>query len=153
MVYSELTLDRTFAALSDPTRRAILARLAQGDAGIAELAQPFAMSLPAVSKHLQVLQRAGLAAIERDGRVRRCHFVPGPLRSAAEWVEQYRRFWEGTLDELARYLGEPSASPSPHADSSEWRQQPKALRPSSKSDAPSRRPRSGSSRRGPRRSS
>src|SRR6202043_3651858 len=89
MVYSQIdgrstarALDRTFAALADPTRRAILSRLATGGAAISDLAQPFAMSLPAVSKHLRVLERAGLATIRRDGRVRRCRLVPEPLRDA-----------------------------------------------------------------------
>ncbi|MGH7593954.1 MAG: metalloregulator ArsR/SmtB family transcription factor [Gemmatimonadales bacterium] len=106
MVYSIAKLDRTFAALADPTRRALLARLARGETSVSDLASPFAMSLPAVSKHLQVLRHAGLATIRRDGRVRRCRLRPGPLRDAADWVERYRKFWEGHLNQLARYLGD-----------------------------------------------
>ena len=92
MVKSAATLDATFAALADPTRRAILARLALGETSVGELATPFAMSLPAVSKHLGVLEGAGLLTRERDGRVRRCRLEPGPLHSAADWIAQYRRF-------------------------------------------------------------
>jgi DNA-binding transcriptional ArsR family regulator len=116
MVYHQQTgdpaLDRTFAALADPTRRAILARLAAGDAAISALAYPFAMSLPAVSKHLRVLERAGLATIRRDGRVRRCRLMPDPLRDAARWVEQYRRFWEAQLDQLAKSAASSTRRPS-----------------------------------------
>ena len=97
-------LDRTFAALADPTRRAIMARLTLGEASVSELAEPFAMSLPAVSKHLKVLEGAGLLARERAGRSHRCRVIAAPLRDAAEWIEQYRGFWEGQLDQLARYL-------------------------------------------------
>ena len=102
--YQDHTLDATFAALADPTRRAILARLATGDASVGELAEPFAMSLPAVSKHLGVLEDAGLLTRQKDGRVRRCHLQSEPMRHAAQWIEQYRQFWEGQLDSLARYL-------------------------------------------------
>lgn len=97
-------LDETFFALSDPTRRAILARLAAGDASVAELSAPFSISAPAISKHLRVLERAGLLAQHRDGRVRQCHLLAEPLKEAAEWVEKYRQFWEGQLDRLAEYL-------------------------------------------------
>ena len=99
-------LDRTFAALADPTRRAILARLAVGDASVTELAEPFAMSLPAVSKHLKVLERAGLVARGRDRQWRPARLQAGPLREVAEWTERYRRFWEERYDRLDEYLEE-----------------------------------------------
>jgi DNA-binding transcriptional ArsR family regulator len=97
-------LDSVFAALADPTRRAILARLSGGDATVGELAAPFAMSRPAVSKHLTVLERAGLLTRLADGRVNRCVLDPEPLREASSWVERYRRYWEGSLDRLVEYL-------------------------------------------------
>jgi DNA-binding transcriptional ArsR family regulator len=106
--YQSAALDATFGALADPTRRAILERLAQGEALVTELARPFDMTLPAVSKHLGVLERAGLVVRHRDGRVRRCRFLPGPMAGAASWIEMYREFWEGRLDQLARYLKESS---------------------------------------------
>lgn len=99
-------LSTTFAALADPTRRAILARLASGERSVTELAEPFQMSLPAVSKHLKVLERAGLIARSRDAQWRPCRLDPGPLKSAAEWLEHYRRFWEQSLDRLDGYLKE-----------------------------------------------
>mgnify|MGYP001291977984 CR=1 FL=1 len=99
-------LDRTFAALSDPTRRAILERLARGEATVTELAEPFAMSLPAVSKHLKVLERAGLIARGREAQWRPCRLDAGPLASAADWLEQYRQFWEGSFERLDEYLQE-----------------------------------------------
>ena len=104
--YQHDALDATFAALADPTRRAILARLALGELSVGDLAQPFEMSLPAVSKHLSVLETAGLVVREREGRVRRCRLTSAPLRGAAEWISSYRRFWEEQLDALARYLEE-----------------------------------------------
>jgi DNA-binding transcriptional ArsR family regulator len=97
-------LSITFAALADPTRRAILARLAAGEATVGELAAPFAMSLPAVSKHLKVLARAGLVARGRTAQWRPCRLSPGPLKDAAEWLEEYRRFWDESFDRLADYL-------------------------------------------------
>ena len=98
-------LDRTFAALADPTRRAIVARLlTDGEASVGALAGPFAMSLPAVSKHLSVLERAGLGARTREGRNRLCRAQPDALRDAADWLEKHRVFWEGSLDRLARHL-------------------------------------------------
>lgn len=99
-------LDRTFAALSDPTRRAILARLTEGDATVTELAAPFEMSLPAISKHLRVLEQAGLVARTIDGRVHRLRLVAQPLREAARWIGHYERFWEQQLNALADYLRE-----------------------------------------------
>lgn len=97
-------LDRVFSALADPTRRAILHRLSGGEATVGELAAPFDISRPAVSKHLDVLERAGLVHRVPDGRVNRCRFDGAPLREASEWVERYRRYWEDRLDSLARYL-------------------------------------------------
>ena len=98
------TLSATFAALADPTRRAILARLASGEASVTELAGPFRMSQPAVSKHLKVLERAGLVVRSRHAQWRPCHLEARPLRDAAVWVEQYRRFWEERFDRLDAYL-------------------------------------------------
>jgi DNA-binding transcriptional ArsR family regulator len=99
-------LSVVFAALADPTRRAILARLADGEATVTELAAPFDMSLPAISKHLKVLQRAGLIEQGRQAQWRPCRLQAGPLREAADWVEQYRRFWEESFDRLDEYLRE-----------------------------------------------
>lgn len=99
-------LSATFAALADPTRRAILARLALGEASVTELGKPFDMSLPAVSKHLKVLENAGLIQRGRDAQWRPCRLAPGPLKNAAEWLEEYRRFWEESLDRLEDYLHE-----------------------------------------------
>ena len=104
MVTIEAKLDRTFGALSDRTRRAILARLARSEATVGELAEPFRVSRPAISKHLRVLERAGLVRRSRDGRVSRCALDARALREAAGWVERYRTFWTGRLDELARYI-------------------------------------------------
>jgi DNA-binding transcriptional ArsR family regulator len=99
-------LSTTFAALADPTRRAILARLASGEASVTDLAQPFEMSLPAVSKHLKVLERAGLIARGRAAQWRPCRLKADPLRDAADWLEHYRQFWEHSLDRLEDYLRE-----------------------------------------------
>ena len=99
-------LSTTYAALADPTRRAILARLAAGEATVGELAEPFAMSLPAVSKHLKVLERAGLIARGRKSQWRPCRLEAGPLKDAAQWLEHYRRFWDDSFDRLDEYLGE-----------------------------------------------
>jgi DNA-binding transcriptional ArsR family regulator len=100
------TLDNTFAALADPTRRAILERLASGEASVNELAEPFEMTLPGVSKHLKVLERAGLISRGRVAQSRPCRLDATPLREAADWVERYRRFWEGSFDRLDDYLRE-----------------------------------------------
>jgi DNA-binding transcriptional ArsR family regulator len=97
-------LSTIFSALADPTRRAILARLASGEATVTELAAPFAMSLPAVSKHLKVLERAGLIARGREAQWRPCRLEAGPLKDADDWLEQYRRYWEGSFDRLDDYL-------------------------------------------------
>ena len=97
-------LSSTFAALADPTRRAILARLALGETSVTELAKPFEMSMPAVSKHLKVLERAGLISRGREAQWRPCRLDVGPLKDAASWIEEYRRFWSPHLDALERYL-------------------------------------------------
>jgi DNA-binding transcriptional ArsR family regulator len=102
--YSNTLLDATFGALSDPTRRAILARLRRGEAMVTELAEPFGVSLPAISKHLRVLESAGLLHREIDGRVHRCRLAAKPMKNAAAWIEQYRVFWESQFDALANYL-------------------------------------------------
>jgi DNA-binding transcriptional ArsR family regulator len=99
-------LSTTFAALSDPTRRAILARLAAGKSSVTELAAPFKMSLPAISKHLKVLERAGLIARDREAQWRPCRLEAGPLKDAAAFLERYRRFWEQSFDRLEEYLRE-----------------------------------------------
>ena len=99
-------LSATFAALADPTRRAILARLASGECSVTELAAPFAMSLPAVSKHLKVLERAKLIARGREAQWRPCRLDAGPLKDVAAWVDEYRRFWEESFDRLEVYLRE-----------------------------------------------
>jgi DNA-binding transcriptional ArsR family regulator len=99
-------LSTTFAALADPTRRAILARLARGEATVTELAAPFDLSLPAISKHLKVLQRAGLIEQGRQAQWRPCRLTPEPLRNVSEWIGQYRRHWEASLDRLDEYLRE-----------------------------------------------
>jgi DNA-binding transcriptional ArsR family regulator len=99
-------LSQTFAALADPTRRAILAQLASGEASVTDLAAPFAMSLPAVSKHLKVLERAGLIARARDAQWRPSRLEAGPLRDASGWLESYRRHWEQSFDRLDAYLRE-----------------------------------------------
>jgi DNA-binding transcriptional ArsR family regulator len=99
-------LDRTFGALADPTRRAILARLATGEASVTELAEPFTMTLPAVTKHLKVLERAGLIARGRDRQWRPATLRAEPLRQAARWLEEYRRFWDERYDRLDEYLEE-----------------------------------------------
>jgi|SRR5690242_18286756 DNA-binding transcriptional ArsR family regulator len=99
-------LTSTFSALADPTRRAILARLASGEASVTELAAPFEISLPAISKHLKVLERAGLITRGRDAQWRPCRLEPRPLKNAADWLEHYRVFWEQSLDRLEGYLSE-----------------------------------------------
>jgi DNA-binding transcriptional ArsR family regulator len=102
--YPAKNLNRTFAALADPTRRRILAHLARGDRRVTDLARPYPMSLPAVSKHLRVLEKAGLIRRRRYGRIHQVNLEAEPLKRAVEWVEKYRRFWEGSLDRLAEYL-------------------------------------------------
>ena len=97
-------LSTTFAALADPTRRAILERLAQGDATVGELAEPFRMTMPAISKHLSVLERAGLIIKSRDGQRRNCRITATPLKNATSWLNEYRRHWEANLESLDAYL-------------------------------------------------
>ena len=99
-------LSAAFQAMADPTRRAILARLASGEATAGELAAPFEMSLPAVSKHLKVLEGAGLLIRRRDGRIHRCRLNPAPMKQAVDWIEAHRRFWETRFDSLTQYLDE-----------------------------------------------
>jgi DNA-binding transcriptional ArsR family regulator len=107
-------LSETFGALADPTRRAILARLASGEASVTELAEPFAMSMPAISKHLKVLERAGLIARGREAQWRPCRLQAAPLQDVAGWVEHYRRFWEESFDRLDDYLQELKQKDSKH---------------------------------------
>ena len=108
-------LSETFAALADPTRRAILARLASGEASVTELAEPFEMSMPAVSRHLKVLERAGLIGRGRDAQWRPCRLEAAPLKDVANWVERYRRFWEESFDRLEDYLRELKAKEKKNA--------------------------------------
>lgn len=108
-------LTTTFAALADPTRRAILARLTTGAASVTELAEPFEMSLPAISKHLKVLQRAGLIARGREAQWRPCQLEAGPLKDVSTWVERYRRFWEESFDRLDDYLRDLQKKEKKHA--------------------------------------
>jgi DNA-binding transcriptional ArsR family regulator len=114
----EASLDATFAALADPTRRAILARLARGEATVGELAEPFAMSQPGVSKHLRVLEHAGLISRRRDAQRRPCRLRAAPLRSAVEWLANYRAYWEASYQQLDTLLDELQAAggPAPDAD-------------------------------------
>jgi DNA-binding transcriptional ArsR family regulator len=107
-------LSATFAALADPTRRAILARLTRGPATVGELAEPFDISLPAVTKHLKVLERAGLIARGREAQWRPCRLEAAPLEQAADWLDGYRRFWEQRLDRLDRYLQKLQAKEKKH---------------------------------------
>jgi DNA-binding transcriptional ArsR family regulator len=108
-------LSATFAALADPTRRAILARLSKGEANVTELAEPFDMSQPAISKHLKVLERAGLIARGRDAQFRPCTLQPEPLKEIHDWVEHYRKIWEERLDRLDLYLKEIQHKEKQHA--------------------------------------
>jgi DNA-binding transcriptional ArsR family regulator len=106
MVKYSATLDSTFGALADPTRRAILASLMLGEASLSDLAGPHRMSLPAVMKHVRVLQQAGLVSQKKIGRTRFCRLAPAPLKQAEDWIAQYRRFWEGAFDSLERFLSQ-----------------------------------------------
>ena len=107
-------LSTTFQALADPTRRAILARLASGECSVTELAEPFAMSMPAVSKHIRVLERAGLIARGREAQWRPCRLQPAPLKEVSDWIERYRATWERRLDRLDTYLQELKAKEKKH---------------------------------------
>jgi DNA-binding transcriptional ArsR family regulator len=100
------SLDAVFSALADPTRREILARLSEGEASVSELAEPFEMSLPAVSKHLGVLEDAGLLTREKEGRVRHCRLITEPMQDALEWIARYGRFWEAQFDSLDQFLSD-----------------------------------------------
>ena len=102
--YQSEPLDNVFSALADPTRRALLARLAAGNSSVGELAEPFDISLPAISRHLRVLRNAGLITRHKDGRVRRCTLDAAPLRAASDWIESYRQFWDDQFDSLAEFL-------------------------------------------------
>jgi len=121
MVTLDHRLDATFHALADPTRRAILDRLVHGEATVGELARPFPLSRPAISKHLRVLERAGLVMRQRDGRISRCDLSARPLKEAADWVARYRDFWEGQLDRLVNYLetDNPDTAPPGNDDNPE----------------------------------
>jgi DNA-binding transcriptional ArsR family regulator len=145
--YSTALLDATFGALADPTRRAILARLAQGGAMITELAEPFRVSLPAVSKHVRILESAGLLEREINGRVHRCRLAAEPLRNAAAWIEQYRAFWESQFDALAKYLETTAQKEKQTCQAQSKAQRTRASR--SRSAGRSRRPAKRSSPRGP----
>ncbi len=132
--YSPAALDATFGALADPTRRAMLARLARGETSVMELAEPFDVSLPAILKHVRVLEEAGLLTRQKDGRVNRCHLRVKPMKEAAKWIEHYRQFWERQFDALARFLNE-----SQRKEEKAWQRQSKALRHGSRSGGRSRR--------------
>ena len=108
MVYYSSNLDLTFSALSDPTRRAIISRLAEGETSIIELASPFDISLPAVSKHIRVLEKAGLLTREKLGRVQYCRLNAAPMHDATSWLAFYQKFWDAKLDSLANFLDEDS---------------------------------------------
>ncbi|MDP3854996.1 helix-turn-helix transcriptional regulator [Phenylobacterium sp.] len=103
-------LSTTFAALADPTRRAILARLSAGERSVSDLAQPFAISLPAISRHLKVLEHAGLIERSREAQWRPCRLKAGPMKEANAWLERYRRFWEDSFDQMGAYIAELKAS-------------------------------------------
>jgi DNA-binding transcriptional ArsR family regulator len=138
--YSTHSLDRTFAALSDPTRRAMLAQLSEhGTQTAGDLAKPFAVSLPAVLKHIGVLEQAGLVERSKVGRTVHCRLVPKPMESAMQWLSRYERFWSQRLDALAAFVEKEEEACSPNR--------------ASRSSAASKRPRRGSSRRGPTRKS
>jgi DNA-binding transcriptional ArsR family regulator len=143
MVYHS-PLDATFAALADPTRREILSRLAMGERSISDLAGRFDMSLPAVSKHIRVLERAGLARVRRDGRTRRTALVAAPMRDARDWIEKYRQFWEFQFDQLAAYLEAGTDS----KETQTWQPRSKPRMKRSKSGERSTRRGSASSMRG-----
>lgn len=125
-------LSRTLAALADPTRRAILQRLAQGEASVSDLAQPFRMSLPAVSKHLKVLERAGLITRGRAAQLRPCRLAPAPLKDVAAWLEHYRQFWEASFDRLELYLKELHTATKPTKPTKPT-ERPKSKKPAGRS--------------------
>ena len=114
--YLSSELDATFGALADSTRRGILETLADGESSVTKLAEPFSISLPAISKHLRVLERAGLLSQEKDGRVRRCRLDAGPMKEASDWISRYQRFWEQQLDSLASFLEKLQNDQQPEED-------------------------------------
>lgn len=121
-------LTSLFAALADPTRRAIVARLSEGDASVKDLAQPFALSGPAITKHLKVLERAGLISRSRTGQKRPCRLERRALEPAADWIEQYRAMWDDQLDRLGSYLKSVASSPAPQSSESTTDQKPQPKR-------------------------
>jgi len=131
MVKYYTALDSTFGALADPTRRAILASLMLGQASVTELAKPHRMSLPAVMKHIRVLEEAGLVSQEKTGRVRNCRLAAEPLKNAEEWISRYRRFWEGTFDSLERFLSQPEDKSDSKEDQS-WQHRKRSRKPRSR---------------------
>ena len=128
--YSE-QLDSTFGALADPTRRAILATLMLGEASISKLAEPHRMSLPAVMKHIRVLEQAGLVSQEKTGRTRNCRLAAQPLKEAEQWISEYRQFWEGTFDSLERFLEQPE-SQTETQEEQKWQQHSRSRKRRSK---------------------
>ncbi len=114
--YRSSELDATFGALADATRRGILEKLSGGDSSVTKLAEPYNISLPAISKHLRVLERAGLLSQEKDGRVRRCRLDASPMKEASDWISRYQRFWEQQLDSLANYLDKLQNDQQPEED-------------------------------------
>jgi DNA-binding transcriptional ArsR family regulator len=145
--YQSGSLDAVFAALSDPIRRRILERLAEGEASVGDLAAPFQVTAPAISRHLRVLERAGLLDRHKKGRVHRCRLRPRPMNDAVEWIEQCRKFWEQQFDALERYLAETAPK-----ENDSWPHPASAPRRRSNSSAPSKRRAKGSSKPGPNRS-
>ena len=131
MVKYSQQLDSTFGALADPTRRAILATLMLGQASITELAKPHRMSLPAVMKHVRVLEEAGLVSQEKTGRTRHCRLAAQPLKDAEQWISQYRRFWEGTFDSLERFLSQPEEQ-SHKKEDQQWQHRNRSRKPRSR---------------------
>ncbi len=114
--YQSSELDMTFGALADATRRGILEQLSGGESSVTKLAEPYNISLPAISKHLRVLERAGLLSQEKNGRVRRCRLDAGPMKEASDWISRYQRFWEQQLDSLAIYLDKLQNDQNPEED-------------------------------------
>ena len=114
--YKSSELDMTFGALADATRRGILEQLSGGESSVTKLAEPYNISLPAISKHLRVLERAGLLSQEKNGRVRRCRLDAGPMKEASDWISRYQRFWEQQLDSLAIYLDKLQNDQNPEED-------------------------------------
>jgi DNA-binding transcriptional ArsR family regulator len=129
--YSD-SLDSTFGALADPTRRAILASLMLGQASITELAKPHRMSLPAVMKHIRVLEHAGLVSQGKTGRTRNCRLAAEPLKNAEDWISQYRKFWEGTFDSLERFLNQPEDKSDSTKEDQQWQHRKRSRKPRSR---------------------